>query len=484
MPHGVRSAEASASLCTSPQPPIDPSYITSIREYLSAIYPTSVGDAVSNHEVLDFFARRQWFYTGKRAPQLPPALLAQLSLIESAQYKCDDGFFGAGLMQRDAPSRFRDVLPCIPGTGCVRRQSGHLPECRGSVAERSEDLWVEVWHLSFDGRSRPRQKPRGWSDFLDHGLAGWWYIHAPGSGIFYHAGRTIAAPSKASMLAALLEEWHAKMGNSSSSKANGDGSGGRRLGRGRSNKRERAAEDADVEARRLINRFTMDNPLQFAQTFRKLEAGVPCKNVSWGRWRCVGDFIPSDTFDPLLLTLGRALNYDSLLLTALMWGRVLGSQQRLLAIAQGRPPPDEPPPQIIYDGEITSELVDLRKPPSPYDTSLLLMNDLANGNGEKREAYAHAWANEILSSNPPRLSVRDPFALADESRARPCNFNYTGGPTVRLACGGHISWTVKDETQHQQTCSRQQAAAAAVPTTKARGGSGADGLLTQRESWR
>ena len=162
---------------------------------------------------------------------------------------------------------------------------GLLPECRGSVAERSEDLWVEVWHLSFDGRSRPRQKPRGWSDFLDHGLAGWWYIHAPGSGIFYHAGRTIAAPSKASMLAALLEEWHAKMGNSSSSKANGDGSGGRRLGRGRSNKRERAAEDADVEARRLINRFTMDNPLQFAQTFRKLEAGVPCKNVSWGRWR-------------------------------------------------------------------------------------------------------------------------------------------------------------------------------------------------------
>lgn len=213
----------------------------------------------------------------------------------------------------------------------------------------------------------------------------------------------------------------------------------------------------EAEARRLINGFTMSDPIGFARTFRKLEHGVPCRNVSWGRWRCVADFIPSDTFDPLLITLGRALKYDSLMLTALMWGRLLGSTERLVAIAQGRPPPIEPPYQPTLDAsELTAELVDLRMPPPPYNRKAVIPDEFVQPQRQRREAFAAAWAAEVLHSSPPRLSLRDPLAVSDESRATRCAFNATGGPTVRLACDGHVSWHVRHETQHQQTCSLQQ----------------------------
>jgi hypothetical protein len=147
-----------------------------------------------------------------------------------------------------------------------------------------------------------------------------------------------------------------------------------------------------------------------------------------------------------------------------MWGRVLGSQQRLLAIAMGRSPAAEPPPRPIDDGELTAELVDLRLPPHPYGRSLVLRDELANGASgaalAMREAFAGAWAAHVLDETPPRLSLRDPFALADETRAARCAFNASGAPTVRLACDGHASWHVREQTQRQQTCTRQAAKSA------------------------
>ena len=339
--------------------PLPPPEVGLIRAYLARVYPTARVSAISDERVLRLFFHREWFYA-LSDDDLPAALLKQLSLIQPSRYTCDDGFFGAGLLQRDASSRFPSILPCIPGSDCVRRQNAHLPACMGDMASHGNDVWLEVWHLAFDGRTRPRHKPRGWADFLDHGQAGWWYILAPGSGIFYHAGRTLAAPSKAAMLATLLEEWaQSGMQESDSSGHKGVRGGGKGGGRRLSGSHHFSGGQQKA-AREMIGKFTMNDPLAFAQVFRKLERGVPCKNVSWGRWRCVGDFIPSDSFDPLLLTLGRALRYDSLMLTALMWGRVLGSQQRLIAIAQGRTPPVEPPPTPITDGELTAEIVDLR----------------------------------------------------------------------------------------------------------------------------
>ena len=92
------------------------------------------------------------------------------------------------------------------------------------------------------------------------------------------------------------------------------------------------------------------------------------------------------------------------------------------------------------------------QPPNRYRHSLVIPDHLAQGQSEARERFAADWAADVLAASPPRLSLRDPFALADESRAMRCDFNATGGPTVRLACAGHISWRVRAETQHQQTC--------------------------------
>ena len=334
-----------------------------------------------------------------------------------------------------------------------------MPSCASKVAALGEDVWLEVWHLSYDGRQRPpRQRPKGWSDFLDHGPAGWWYIHAPGSGIFYHAGRTLAAPSKAMLLRQLIEQWSA-------------------IATSKSSFTSTMSNPLHPEVRRLVKQFVGDAPLETAKVLRKLEAGVPCRNVSWGRWRCVGDFVPSDNWDPLLIGLGRALGYDSLMLTATMWGRALGSHKRLLALAQGRPPPDEPPPRPSYEGELSAEVVDLRLPRTMMSATrggqggggggggaaasppLLLPDYMLGGSSAKREAMASEWAASLLEASPPRLSLRDPFRLHDESRAVRCDFNASGGPTVRLACDGHISWEVRDETQHQQTCTRKKRAA-------------------------
>ena len=347
-----------AAQCVAPQPlpPAAEFSFLAARKYLSRVYPSgasSIAD-LSNDAVRSLFASRQWFYDDsgsmhgnhRRAP-LPESIKSQL--IRSDQHQCDDGFFGSGLLQRDAPSRFPGILPCFPGGDCIRRQTAHLPECAPSLKARGRDVWLEVWHLAYDGRHRPRHRPRGWSDFLDHGQSGWWYIHAPGSGIFYHAGRTLAAPSKAALLAALLEEWSAKGGGG------GGGGGGRGGGKRHAAKSSAGVSgvsgvsgisggvsgvsgstslQVDKEALSLIKRFTGGTPHDVTWRLHKLMQGVPCANVSWGRWRCIGDAIPNDTWDPLLLTLGRVLGYDSLMLTALTWGRTIGSAQRLLALAQ------------------------------------------------------------------------------------------------------------------------------------------------------
>ena len=485
---------------------LGPRSVHAIRTYVSDVYPHADVTSLSDSDLVNFFTSRQWFYGGMssassssvsksakgkgislngpssgdderrsenighghghhKPKSLPQSLLSQLSLITSSTYRCVDGFFGSGLLHRDNNARFPGVLPCTPGTDCVRRQNAFMPTCTQALAALREDVWLEVWHLSFDGRAvSPSRRPKGWSELLDHGPAGWWYIHAPGSGIYYHAGRTLAAPSKASLLRRLMDEWIAHPEGHYYHERGGGGGGAAEgsqhrakaaaartrafsaAGRGAS-----SALDVEPKLRRLIRQATGSHAHELAANFSKLEAGVPCKSVGWGRWRCVGDFVPSDNWDALLIALGRALRYDSLMLTATMWGRALGSYARLLALAQGRPPPDEPPPPMLTDGELSAEVVDLRLPPPPFNGGSAVLNDPG---GAAREAMAHEWVAHLLASTPPRLSLRDPFRLSDESRASRCAFNASGGPTVRLACAGHVSWGVRNETQRQQTCTR------------------------------
>ncbi len=257
-----------------------------VRDYLQAVYPAGkFGDraAVPDSKVRHFFASRHWFYEG--ASGLTPGEVEPVAtIIRPSHFACDDKFFGSGLLQRDLLEGFHGVLPCTPGGHCVRRQAAHLPECAAQLAARGRDVWVEVWHLAHDGRQQPRP-PAGWSDFLDHGASGWWYIHAPGSGIFYHAGRTLAAPSKAAMLAKLIGEWLA----SESKRALVGG-----------------------EARRYIDeQLSRGKAPSLLRIFSNLSAGRRCSEFGWGRWRCVGDHVPSDNWDELMLTLGRVLGCAS-----------------------------------------------------------------------------------------------------------------------------------------------------------------------------
>ena len=404
-----------------------PSNLRRVRAYLAAVYPQLSVDQASDLDITHLFWSRHWFYASSTgAPSLGPSLLEQLSLTKPTTHACTDDFF-TGLLQRDVHSRFPHLLPCAPGVDCVRRQAAHMPQCATELSVRGSDVWAEVWHLAFDGRQvSPRKRPSRWSDFLDHGHSGWWYIHAPGSGIFYHAGRTLAAPSKAAMLASMLEEWS----TTTEGKPAASAGAARSRDQQPATARTGAGHSARIDrtALRYIHRMTDRDPLALARRFRRLESGTTCHNMSWGRWRCVGDRIPSDNWDPLLITLGRALGYDSLYLSALMWGRALGSYQEIFDIQAGRPwwnakraadgssaamPQPLPPTTNV---ELTAEWVDLRLPPPPYDKTLLIPDALLDG--PQREPLSVAWAQTIQTSSPARLSLRDPLDPTNDALAR------------------------------------------------------------------
>ncbi|KAL1522264.1 hypothetical protein AB1Y20_017258 [Prymnesium parvum] len=377
-----------------------------VRDYLRAVYPTAAFR--DDQQALSFFETRHWFYNlsvGSTHGLYP--LWRRLPLVLPPRFRCTDGFFGSGLMHLDLASRFPEILPCSPGRECVQRQFANMPACAAQVAALGADVWVEVWHLAFNGRMS-RRRPTSWAEFADEGSSPWWYIYAPGSGVFYHAGTTLAAPSKASMIASLLERWAAA---------------------GAALKRA-----APAEILKLVPPTTAEM-LALASKLRAVANGTECSHFGWGRWRCYADRIPNDTaWDSLMLALGRALRFDSLFFTGLMWGRAVA----------GQPAPAVPPsargPYRTVNIDATTELVDLRVPSSLPSSQV------------DREVNIQAWAAELLRTG--RLSLRDPLAPSDSSRALPCNFNYSGYPTMRLACGGvhHPSWMVRHETQHQQGC--------------------------------
>lgn len=142
---------------------------------------------------------------------------------------------------------------------------------------------------------------------------------------------------------------------------------------------------------------------------------------------------------------------------ALTWGRTLGSDARLSAIHKNQPyTPTAEDLLPIHEGQLTSEVVDLRLPPPPFtDPSRVDFPEAAAPKSrDEREAMAFAWAQSVLTATPPRLSLRDPLNPSDETKARRCDFNASGDgkPTMRLGCRGHVSWRVRHETQRQQSC--------------------------------
>ena len=145
-------------------------------------------------------------------------------------------------------------LPAAPGRseGCTQREAdgtatqygadedtrescSGFHQCAAMVASAPTPAWtarthVEVQHWSYATLWNPipgadGQRSGLWSGFLDPSrseagqivdsakvaaqpadLRAWWYVHAPGSGIFLELGKRLVAPSKASLLARLLHE--------------------------------------------------------------------------------------------------------------------------------------------------------------------------------------------------------------------------------------------------------------------------------------
>ena len=61
---------------------------------------------------------------------------------------------------------------------------------------------------------------------------------------------------------------------------------------------------------------------------------------------------------------------------------------------QGRKPPEEPPYAKTFNGELTSEVVDLRLPPQPHAGSSLVVPEPSHGTAA-REAMSRAWVEHV-----------------------------------------------------------------------------------------
>ena len=110
------------------------------------------------------------------------------------------------LVRRD-DIHFLTFLGRCVGSECERHALRYVPPWSRQIHQGiGENQWIEVQHFGLAGKVGSRV-PTSWREFLDGGLAGWWYYRAPGSGIFYRTGATRVASNKVAMLIMLSKEW-------------------------------------------------------------------------------------------------------------------------------------------------------------------------------------------------------------------------------------------------------------------------------------
>lgn len=178
-----------------------------IAAYLRAVYPTAFLDGARALDGL--FLSRLWYYSLSPEPPWAVLLAAHVPARTELRPWCASSprspFQGrvrspdclAGLYDADL---LRCASACACATALRRVQPGWAREG-----------YLEVWHVArtaWEGRRAPRL----WSEVVDaqsrHSRSVWgsglWYMHAPGSGIFYRTGRLLAAATKPAMLLKLL----------------------------------------------------------------------------------------------------------------------------------------------------------------------------------------------------------------------------------------------------------------------------------------
>lgn len=376
----------------------DPPGAQSLRRYLHDVYPTGTFLSAPLDSVFKFTRTLEWWYSTHPAFSIPTqALLGDTVFVQPSSFSCTDGFFRT-LMQRDpAQGIYASVLPCMPGRECVAKQAQYS-------APWASARHIEVMHAAFWG-SRSDGPPTSWRHFLDPGGSGWWFTYAPGSGIFYDTGRALVRQGKNAMLLSLLQEWLALPQEQHAERMQETPSGRLLL--------EQKITSLGG-ARLLIHRLHV-----MLNGSTCVDAGMPM---------CVQKipFVVSDAYDQILITLGRALHYDSLVFTA----SLLNDAHRLGAWGSGH-------------RSILPEIVDLRLPAGHNGISI---GEAALDKKGINEAEARLWIDEYVRHS--RLSLRDPLATEDgEQRSRPCVFALAR----RLACDSHPSSAAADDGPRRQT---------------------------------
>lgn len=299
--------------------------------------------------------------------------------------------------ERIFPSLFRG---CQRDVACESnwelRAARHLPPWAAQIRQGLHaDNWMEVNRFALAGKSGSR-KPNSWREYLDGGLSGWWYYRATGSGIFYRTGATRVATTKPAMVALLTREWAASNSLNTS-------------------------------------RFLLDTLRNLSKAARS--PATAAVHFQQRQEEARRPFHLSDAWDVLLIRLGRALGYETLIFTTEVDPVHRSVSSTLVDL---RSP-------FVY--EVFNKRVDLLER-KLYDSPSLLV---PTGARVLDEEHARKWVEYVATSGV--LCLRDPFVSATiRPRANhalaPCAWrwrcNFTFELTVRLACPGHVSWSLRE----------------------------------------
>ena len=416
-----------------------------VRRYLAIVYPSAhfandTTSMVPNVELVHFFRSLATLYQGAAGADVPLDALEPRAFgvgsEASRSMRCAStggGRFGAAaaraLLGRTPQQLYHGLVPCELGAGCVRALSRFAPAWLHGVEERvGAGAFFEVrrfahetwWYGSGSPPDGHLRQPTTWGDFED--LAGprgegsgWWYQHAPGSGIFYTAGRTLVAATKVAMLVRLLEQW----------------------------------QEATVRSLRLereVQRVAGANVSSFLHRLRSVrdgaascrEAGVPhCYDeLRGGALYRESWTLYDEPYDELTLQLGRSLGYDTLFYSASFLRPDILRAESATQTAR-------------FAG---AEIVDLRRPAWASRTSGA--QDASDTSDAwivaSPQSRANAWAEDVRARGT--LSLRDPLDPGRAATTRPCDFAIHH----QLACRGHVSWEFRGTHPGLLQCSVPQ----------------------------
>jgi len=368
--------------------------------YLRLVYP-SAAPSTSCAQV-EQLLRSSWFlyHTPVDAAIIPRVAR---TLLSPYTHLCKDGYYSK-LLARAPEINFAGLLPCgLSARKCVKAAVRFRPAWSDPL-----ERWVETWHLGYNSK-RPLTGVSVPASFaVDTGASPFWYRFAPGSGIWYDCGpRTLSAYTKVDALIRLAGEWHARRTEPQVGRLN------------------LSLSSPTPEGSKL--RYLADEGV-VARLQRLSTGDATCREL--GIQGCRNDYWLQDQWDVALIQLGRALGYDTIFLSTEF---ILNSDSRGKMVAFA-----------------TAQLVDLRMPPKLLQPSFL---PLWQTSGDRSARPSKQVATSLLDwvSVSGRLSLRDPFDLSNEGKARPCRLKWS---RIRFHCVGHISETAAEEPKRSARCVR------------------------------